>query len=97
MTNEEAIYEIKESGLYGNQVHQETLELALSALREQAERDKGCEYCKDELDLESGNCLEPSLFIRGNELIARRYDERDSVAEINLCPMCGRRLEEHHE
>lgn len=31
----EAITEIKESGLYGNQVHQETLELELVALEKQ--------------------------------------------------------------
>ena len=40
MTNEEAIKEIEQSGLYGNQVHQKTLEFALSALREKQEREK---------------------------------------------------------
>jgi hypothetical protein len=40
-----AITEIEQSGLYGNQVHQETLETALAALREKAEREKGCKIC----------------------------------------------------
>lgn len=98
MTNEEAIYEIKESGLYGNQVHQETLELALSALHSQAEREKGCEYCNDGYDLEIGKCCEPDLYIEGNHLIALRYDEHDSKADISFCPMCGRPLKEaQHE
>ena len=35
MIPEEAIAEIRESGLYGNQVHMETLELALEALEKQ--------------------------------------------------------------
>jgi len=33
---EEAIAEIRESGLFGNQVHMETLELALEALEKQS-------------------------------------------------------------
>jgi hypothetical protein len=35
---EKAIAEIEQSGLYGNQVHQETLELALTSLRNEAAR-----------------------------------------------------------
>ncbi len=51
MTNEEAIAEIVEIGLYGNQVHQETLELALSALRAQQgdsaiRRRRTTKYCE---------------------------------------------------
>lgn len=39
MTIDEAIAEIEQSGLYGNQVHQETLVLARDALRAQQERE----------------------------------------------------------
>lgn len=39
MTIDEAIAEIKQSGLYGNQMHQETLVLALYALRTQQQRE----------------------------------------------------------
>ena len=65
---------------------------AITALQEQAEREKGCEYCKQGYDLENGDVCEPSLYISGNELIALRYDEQDSKAEINFCPKCGRDL-----
>ena len=40
MDIEKAISEIENEGLYGNQVHQETLELALAALEEKAERER---------------------------------------------------------
>ena len=66
--------------------------LAIAALQEQAEREKGCEYCKCGYDLSTGNVCEPSLYIQGNTLLALRYDEPDSEAEINYCPMCGKRL-----
>lgn len=62
------------------------------ALQDHAKREKGCEYCKHGCDLENGNDCEPSLYISGNKLIALRYDEPDSKAEINFCPMCGRDL-----
>lgn len=39
MTIDEAIAEIEQSGLYGNQMHQETLVLALDALRTQQQRE----------------------------------------------------------
>lgn len=39
MTIDEAIAEIEQSGLYGNQVHQETLVLARDALRTQQQRE----------------------------------------------------------
>ena len=39
MTIDEAIAEIEQSGLYGNQVHQETLVLARDALRAQQHRE----------------------------------------------------------
>lgn len=47
MTNEEAIFDLEQFALApigDGDLHRESVELALSALREQAERDKGCEY-----------------------------------------------------
>lgn len=56
MTIEKAISEIENEGLYGNQMHQETLELALAALREKAERERtgGWISVKDELPKKEG-------------------------------------------
>jgi uncharacterized paraquat-inducible protein A len=49
MTTEKAIAEIENSGLYGNQVHQETLKFALTALEKQVatepERKNKTLYC----------------------------------------------------
>ncbi len=52
---------------------------ALAALREQAEREKGCEYCNG-----------PS-----NAYVAiQKYPTRGMIGTTpNFCPMCGRRLE----
>ena len=48
MTIEEAISEIIGTNYGEAQCHQETMVLAAEALREKAEREKGCEYCNDE-------------------------------------------------
>lgn len=48
MTNEEAIFDIEQfafAPIGEGDLHMESIELALSALREQAEHEKGCEYC----------------------------------------------------
>lgn len=65
----------------------EALDMAISALREQEERSKGCEFCKG------------AKYIYG-ELSASGHvdDDHDFVHEqygdLPICPMCGRRLEE---
>ena len=59
MTNEEAIFDLEQFALApigDGDLHRESVELALSALREQAERDKGCEYCSGNPNIYSGNC-----------------------------------------
>ena len=51
MTNEEAIFDLEQFTLApigDGDLHRESAELALSALREQVERDKGCSWCHDE-------------------------------------------------
>lgn len=57
---------------------------ALSALREQAERDKGCEYCKQviaavKMDFETDSILGENKWF-------------SSTRRPKFCPMCGRRL-----
>lgn len=101
---ERAISEIKHSGLYGNQVHQETMELALQALQEKAEREKGCGHCKthddfqaDMIVFENGNeKVEVQLCFGMLEIIHKRDEEviYHVDTEINFCPMCGRKLVE---
>ena len=50
MTNAEAIFDLEQFALApigDGDLHRESIELALSALREQAERDKGCDGCAE--------------------------------------------------
>lgn len=70
----------------------ELIDTAIPAMQEKVEREKGCPYCMNGIDLETENACEPSLFIEGDKLVALRYDEHDSEAEISFCPKCGRDL-----
>jgi len=55
-------------------------ETALEALREKAEREKGCEAC--------------GLIYK---LDGAAYGTVDELVDNTFCPMCGKRLEVHHE
>lgn len=71
------------------------LRTALAALREQAERSKGCEYCLQGEDLAYGlDSMQRTgrIYIDGNLLTADLYSESMAVA-VCCCPMCGKRLE----
>lgn len=73
----------------------EFVKIALSALHEQAEREKGCEYCKDSEDLAYGHdSMQRTgrIYLDGNLLTADLYSE-SMAAAICFCPMCGKRLE----
>ena len=79
--------------------------LALTALREKAEREKGCEFCrKPYKSIDSGkDGKEKSiLYMGGNSpyaQLSKQYLHYMDVAgrmdlfEVKFCPMCGRRLE----
>ena len=70
-------------------------QLALTALREQAERSEGCEYCLQGEDLAYGlDSMQRTgrIYIDGNLLTADLYSESMAVA-VRFCPVCGRRLE----
>jgi hypothetical protein len=70
-------------------------EFALAALREQAEREKGCEYCLQGEDLAYGlDSMHRTgrIYIDGNLLTADLYSESMAVV-ICYCPVCGKRLE----
>ena len=108
MTNEEAIKHFEGKTSYSNRDDfemgdSEAKYLALSALREQAERGKGCLYCAGyeaefmlpiiEMSENTANSLE----IDGNFAYVHCHCGRHTVGKINFCPMCGRRLEAQHE
>ena len=63
-----------------------SVELAIEALREQAERGKGCDFC---LDLDGDNC-DNGLYIDHTNRPA--ITTHDIYVPIDYCPMCGRHL-----
>ena len=109
MTNEEAIaywehFKSEIADVFGKKYPKEAaeqeqaVELALSALREQAERGKGCLYCAGyEAEfmlpvIEMSENTANSLDIDGNFAYIHCHCGRHTVGKINYCPMCGRRL-----
>lgn len=63
-----------------NGKHCDLVATALDALREQAERSKGCEYCNSRFGIASHHINEAGLQA-GTKRVA------------NYCPNCGKRLE----
>lgn len=95
MTIEQAIAYIKNPIGKNFEAHAEFERAAISALREQAEREKGCEYCGDPEP--NRDCIIPY----SNYGIERILCSRDGILldcyimerVVKFCPMCGRKLE----
>ena len=65
--------------------------LALTALREKADREKGCEYCRGNVKgLVDGDT---TIFISHEDKVF--YADRSGMDYLDWkhCPMCGRKLE----
>lgn len=76
---------------------QEANRMAISALREQEEREKGCEYCTDSKSVyhrSSGihDSMDEDVYISGNSLVVDIGCHSYGSVDIKICPMCGRRL-----
>lgn len=75
----------------------EAAKLAITALKQQQEREQGCKYCKDEAVMISGTD-HSGFYLAGEALTYSMQTEPDDIFEdntfIHFCPMCGRRLEE---
>lgn len=70
---------------------------AVAALREQEERERGCEYCNDGKSIyhrssEIHNSMDEDVYISGSSLAVDIGCHSYGQVEINFCPMCGRRL-----
>jgi plasmid stabilization system protein ParE len=67
------------------------LEVAIEALREQAERGKGCEYCRGNVkELVDGDT---TIFINHEDKVFYADWSGNDYLDWKHCPMCGRRLE----
>lgn len=89
MTNEEAIERLSpyvDNECYTAE-HQEACRMAISALREQEERSKGCEFCKGAKYI-YGELSASGHFDGNHDFVNEQY------GDLPICPMCGRRLEE---
>jgi hypothetical protein len=103
MTNEEAIESLngcivseeyengKANGNVTCDLTREILDMAIAALREQAERSKGCDYC---LSTWPDRAADGFSDIWHKNKLSVGYG---IYREIKFCPMCGKRLEEHNE
>ena len=75
-------------------------DLAIQALQEKAEREKGCEYCKNGVPLVIGKTNDYGIAIQyPQSLNAYGYDIHGTgsnglICKIEYCPMCGRKLVE---
>ena len=65
----------------------------LKILQEKAEREKGCEYCNNHKPLLS-LCTEYAIEIDDKEISIWQDLKCLEIFNINLCPMCGRKLVE---
>ena len=71
--------EFLEADIGQGDLHMCSAETALAALREQAEREKGCEYCN-------------SRFAIATHYITESGMKAGTNKTANFCPMCGKRL-----
>ena len=103
MTIKEAIIELEDflnSPIGDGDLHMESVEVALDALCEQAEREKGCLYCAGyEAEfmlpiIEMDENTAQSLDVDGNFAYIHCHCGRHTVGEINYCPNCGKKLKE---
>jgi hypothetical protein len=98
---EKAISEIIGTNYGECQCHRETMVQAVEALREKAERKKGCEYCNTGESLNGYEDVGSFIILPNGKKyyleITFNRDFYNCTTDINYCPMCGKRLEEHHE
>ena len=97
-TTAEALAEIEYyAGFRGEEAARRAVDdvciLAISALREQEERERGCEYrnCGKSV-CNNGESMDEDVYISGNCLIVEIGCHSYWLVKINFCPMCGRRL-----
>lgn len=70
----------------------QSYDMALSALHEKAEREKGCEFCKKFDFSEASAKVEKGKFAHIHLVCGNtRYPKEE---QFNFCPMCGRKLKE---
>ena len=74
----------------------EALSLGIAALREQEQREQGCEYCREYKSIVEVNGDFISLYETTSKGVFLEACTCDVVleAKVPFCPMCGRKLRE---
>ena len=91
---ERAVAEIVGSNYGECQCHRETMMLAAEALREQAERSNGCEWCKVGQDNARTVWIDGSFDAFTGDSYGEGASHKGIIdRKVAYCPMCGRRLE----
>jgi hypothetical protein len=91
--------EFLEADIGQGDLHMCSAETALTALREKAEREKGCKYCNSDMCF---TCIKQLDYYGDGSFESKCADEADAIRcvaykPMKYCPMCGKRLEEHNE
>lgn len=96
MTREEAIKELESYADHSWGGLSEAFELAIVALKEQEERSKGCEYCKEYKSIveKDGSFISFDATLSKGIFLEACTPDIVLEAKVPFCPMCGRRLEE---
>lgn len=89
MKIEEAIVEIRESGLYGNQVYMETLQLALEALEKQVVR----RPWMTSLGWDYGDSYRKTVRKRPDCPVCGHFLKTKDGMKFKYCPECGVKID----
>jgi len=94
--------EIDYSGVFDPAINKDVETIILEALREKAEREKGCEYCSQSsksIDNGEVGVSKAILYLCAKSKRIHFMDAKGKLAifDIKYCPMCGKRLEVEHE
>jgi hypothetical protein len=66
-------------------------DIAITALREKIEREKGCELCRDKTPIPQFG-MPHEFLIRGDSLLFYDQELGWEGTKISHCPQCGRKL-----
>ncbi|WP_195201334.1 hypothetical protein [Faecalispora jeddahensis] len=84
---------------------QEISSVAIAAIQEKQEREKGCEFCsgndwrdRKNIPLQGSHTQAEIVIDTDNSIYVSNMDDDISIntVEIKFCPMCGRKLSENN-
>ena len=90
--------EFLEADIGQGDLHICSAEIALASLREQAERERGCGWCKVGQDNARTVWIDGSFDAFTGDSYGEGASHKGIIdRKVAYCPMCGRRLEAEHD